>query len=196
MVRRRLRLTSSADRRTALRSTDAEVGVGARRPPAQVADHDVERPLQRLDLARQQQLRVEVGAGPGGGAERAPEGAVGGDRQLGEELRRDRRRGRSPARAPDRGPRSAGRCGGRRRRRASGAARTAAAARRRPRRSSVDATRTVTPMSTSRGMASTTRAKFSGPRIASFSIGSAESSEIWISAALGERRGCAAAGAR
>ena len=45
-------------------------------------------------------------------------------------------------------------------------------------RSSVVATRTVMPRSTSRGIASTTFAKFSGPRIASFSIGSAESSEI------------------
>ena len=125
--------------------------------PAQVADHDVERPLQRLDLAGQQQLGVQVGAGPGGGAERAPERAVGGDRQLREELGEAGVDARSPAPAHDRGPRSAARCDGRRRRRASGAARTAAAARRRPRpRASTPRARSR-PCSTSRGIASTTR---------------------------------------
>ncbi len=119
------------------------------------------------------------------GAERAPEGAVGADVvSSGSSARPASTPCRARARVP--APRWAARCGGRRPPRATGAARTAAAAPSSPLGHGCCDAHGDAPFARA-GDGGDDPAKFSGPRMASFS-GSAESSEIWISIGQSRRR--------
>ena len=143
----------------------------------QLRDEHAERLVQWLDLPREQHFGVERLAGRGRRAERAPVGAIARDCELGKQF------GLAGVHAEavldgtptgDDGPDEVVFVGDAEIRDERPQAREVV----RALLIQVVAMRTAMPASTSFSTALTTLAKFSGPRIVSFAIGSAESSEI------------------